>query len=231
MNVRRSRWTVTWETFLSTNGCAHENGFHHCAACLGFKWFLILTLRLIQCDNDINMCVSFIEYHLLLELINQLKRKGGGEIFKAPPPLNECLCFDLFQPLRTSRRLSGPPLFLVKGSFIWEKSPISDQRFALMQIFINLRGRCGLYCSLPFWWELNLILHCGLCGSQQWPVLLPVSAHNQRDPIKSFGAIKGDKSTRRHKVRAPLFASSPFFCIMLINLPWKQQEKTHVLWA
>lgn len=35
--------------------------------------------------DNINICVSFIESHLLLELIKQLKRRGGGKIFKAFP--------------------------------------------------------------------------------------------------------------------------------------------------
>lgn len=117
--------------------------------------------------------LSYTKITLLLSIsicwpnqVNQMARKKVVyfRAFTLPTP-NSCLCFELFHPLRTPRCFSGPLLFLVKGSFIWEKSPISDQRFALMQIFINLQGHCGLYSSLPFWWELNLIPYCGLYGS------------------------------------------------------------------
>lgn len=152
---------------------------HHCADACTTMYLWSFNIYFHQ---------TFCYFNLLTELSKSNDKKRGKKWFNSErPPLptpNSCLCFDLFHPLRTSRCFSGPPLFLVKGSFIWEKSPISDQRFALMQIFINLRGRCGLYSSLPFWWELNLIPYCGLYGGQQWPVFLPVSVHNQRDPIK-----------------------------------------------
>lgn len=47
MNVRRSRWAVTWETCLSIHRCARENGSVSVPFVWNIIWCLILTARLI----------------------------------------------------------------------------------------------------------------------------------------------------------------------------------------
>lgn len=115
-------------------------------------WYVKLVFHTNKLNLHIEFVLSISTCWLNWEWEHDEQRNWFISELSFPPlpiPI-ACLCFDLFHPLRTSRCFSDRLLFLEKGSFIWEKSPISDQRFALMQIFINLRGRCGLCSSPPF---------------------------------------------------------------------------------